>query len=330
MMITLRYPYLILLLPLPLLIRYLIKSNSVEKGLAVPFLDHYAPYAKVLEPKLKLTWRTGLYYGSWICLVFALMRPVYFGAFMPQIQKGRNILFALDISNSMQNADQIFEHQRIQRIDLVKKVAKQFIQQRQGDRVGLILFGSRAFLQAPLSFDLQTVNALLEEASVGIAGSYTAMGDAIALATKRFKDLPNDQRILILLTDGAANAGQLTPIQAAQLARDHHVKIYCIGLSSTSLPVSAFFSGSFFNGVNDLDLPTLKKIATLTGGQFFEANDNRGLKEIYDKINQLEPIQKNIQMYRIKTEYYHVPLLIAWLFSAILYTVYCLEPVFKN
>ena len=211
----------------------------------------------------------------------------------------------------------------VDRLTVVKAVVAEFIAQRQGDRVGLILFGTNAYLQAPLTFDLTSVNRLLQEAPVGIAGGKTAIGDAIGLAVKRLRQRPESQRVLILLTDGANNVGEVTPTKAAELAAESNVRIYSIGVGATEMQMPGIF-GSFgarvVNPSADLDEPTLRSIADITGGAYYRAQNTDELAGVYDTINELEEIEQDPQVYRPVASLAHWPLLTALLaFCALLW-----------
>jgi Ca-activated chloride channel homolog len=201
---------------------------------------------------------------------------------------------------------------------VVQNVVGDFLARRKGDRVGLILFGTNAYLQAPLTFDLTTVNQLLLEAPVGIAGGRTAIGDAIGLGVKRLQNRPAAHRVLILLTDGANNSGEVSPSKAAELASVADVRIYAIGLGADAMRVPSVF-GMFSSGIvnpsADMDEETLQAMADLTGGRFFRARNTEELAEIYAIIDALEPIEQDPETYRPIVALYHWPLGFAWLLA---------------
>ena len=201
------------------------------------------------------------------------------------------------------------------RLDVVRKVAGDFILRRQGDQVGLILFGTRPYLQAPLTADLRTVNQFLQEASIGVAGTDTAIGDAIGLALKRMKasgEKNAGETVLILLTDGRNTAGVMPPLQAAQMAAGEHLKVYTIGVGGD--PNRGLFGG-LFGGRSDLDETTLQSIATTTGGAYFRATDASALEQVYAQIDALEPSSGTDRWFRPSTEWYFWPLGAALLLS---------------
>jgi Ca-activated chloride channel family protein len=222
----------------------------------------------------------------------------------------------------MQVEDMMVGQHTVSRIDAVKQVVGEFIERRRGDRLGLILFGSNAYVQAPLTFDRNTVQRFLREAQLGFAGRETAIGDAIGLAVKRLRDRPAESRVLILLTDGANNAGEVEPLDAARLAADNDVKIHAVGIGSDKMVVPGLFGSSFgsrvVNPSRDLDEPTLRKIAEITGGNYFRARDPAELVNIYQLLDALEPVEQEAQSYRPKKSLFHLPLALAFCLSVLL------------
>jgi len=174
--------------------------------------------------------------------------------------------------------------------------------------VGLILFGTQAYLQTPLTFDRKTVITLLNESAIGLAGDNTAIGDAIGLAVKRLKNQPANSRVLILLTDGANTAGEVSPIKAAELAAENQLKIYTIGIGADEMQVRSFFGSRTVNPSRDLDEKTLTAIADTTGGRYFRARNTEELDKIYQLLDELEPVEKDKQYYRPRSELYPWPL----------------------
>jgi Ca-activated chloride channel family protein len=222
----------------------------------------------------------------------------------------------------MQVEDMVVGQHTVSRIDAVKQVVGEFIERRRGDRLGLILFGSNAYVQAPLTFDRNTVQRFLREAQLGFAGRETAIGDAIGLAVKRLRERPADSRVLILLTDGANNAGEVEPLDAARLAADNGVKIHTIGIGSDKLVMPGLFGSSFgskvVNPSRDLDEDTLREIADRTGGNYFRARDPAELINIYQLLDALEPVEQEAQSYRPQRSLFHLPLAAAFALSLLL------------
>ncbi len=189
--------------------------------------------------------------------------------------------------------------------------------QRKGDKLGLILFGSQAYMQSPLSFDTHTLNILMQEAQVGFAGKQTAIGDAIGFAIKRLRKRPDNDRVLILLTDGADTASTLPPLQAAEIAANEKIKIYTIGIGATEMRVSRLFGSRKINPSADLDEKTLLSIAQQTGGEYYRAHNPQELQAAYQAIAALEPIEQEKEMLRPQRSLTHWPLLFAVFFLCV-------------
>jgi Ca-activated chloride channel family protein len=215
-------------------------------------------------------------------------------------------MLAVDLSGSMEERDFDLHGRRVDRLTATKAVAGDFIDRRVGDRIGLILFGERAYLQAPLTFDRQTVRLLLDEALINIAGPKTAIGDAIGLGVKRLRNKTGD-RVMILLSDGENTAGEVDPLKAAELAADEGLKIYTIGIGAESVS-SRFFGMNIRRSGKGLDEKTLKQIASKTGGRYFRAKNTSELTEIYHLIDEMEPVESENRIYRPIDPLYHWPL----------------------
>ncbi len=310
-------PWIFLSLPLPLLVWFLSPAvkTAQDQALYLPFFQQ----VKFLFHKtrsLQHQWRPFILAGFiWVLLVFAAAGPTWLGDPIALPQEARSLMLAVDISGSMQIPDMSLGGQNISRLEAVQALGQHFIQQRQGDRLGLILFGSKAYLQTPLTFDHNTVDAMLQDSSVGLAGELTALGDALGLAVKHLKDLPAQNRVLILLTDGASNSGHLSPTDAAELAAQYKIKIYTIGFGASSLTVPGFLGPRTINPSADLDESSLKAIADKTGGEYFRAKDTGSLNAIYQQLNQLEPVEQNKIQYRPQTALYPWPLGTAFLIA---------------
>jgi len=200
---------------------------------------------------------------------------------------------------------------RVDRLTATKAVASDFIERREGDRIGLILFGERAYLQVPLTLDRKTVNILLMEAFIGLAGEKTAIGDAITLAVRRVHEAEKDvgDQVLVLLTDGANTAGEVQPLKAAELAQQVGLRIYTIGIGAEQLEVASLIGGRRrINPSADLDEDTLTEIARLTGGRYFRATDTASLQGIYKLVDELEPVEEPESGFRPVKSYYFYPL----------------------
>ena len=283
------WPWIWLALPLPWLIRRFTPAvNSVEQAaLKVPFLDDFNVARSQQVTQSNRPWALWLAVAAWCLLVFASTRPQWLGDPIEQGVSGRDLMLAVDLSGSMEERDFIVNDQAVDRLTATKVVANEFIERRVGDRLGLILFGTNAYLQVPLTFDRKTVQILLAEAFLTLAGESTAIGDAIGLAVKRLQTQSTDSRVLILLTDGANTAGKVSPIKAAEIAAQNQLKIYTIGIGADEMVVRSFFGSRKVNPSRDLDEKTLKAIAEKTGGQYFRARNTDELQKIYHLYSRL-------------------------------------------
>ena len=304
-MLDFAWPWIFLLLPLPWLLRRLLPpADSGEAALRVSFLDELEEIAGTrARPRLP-GWRRQLpFVLLWLLLVLAAARPQWQGEPLPLPTSGRDLLLAVDVSGSMDYRDMQWQDEPVSRLALVQHLFGDFIAGRTGDRLGLILFGSQAYLQAPLTFDRASVRRWLEEAEVGIAGKNTAIGDAIGLAVKRLRQRPADSRVLILVTDGANTGGEVAPLTAAHLAASEGVTLYTIGIGSDTEQAAA--TGLF--GLNpglDLDEPLLRELAALTGGEYFRARSQEELRAVARSLDRLQPVvQAPTTVYRIEPLY---------------------------
>ena len=307
--IAFAWPWLFFVLPMPWLVRRVLPASAPaqDAALRVPFLEDFAPQeSRRSRPTNR--WPLWVAATAWCLLVIAAARPQWLGEPIEQAVSGRDLMLAIDLSGSMQEQDFFIHGRKVDRLTAAQWVAGQFIEQRAGDRIGLILFGDQAYLQTPLTFDRKTVTSLLNEAAIGLAGNNTAIGDAIGLAVKRLRKNPSDQRVLILMTDGANTAGVVSPIKAAELAASEGLKIYTIGIGADEMIISNFFGTRRVNPSADLDEATLKRIAELTEGRYFRARDTQELSTIYALLDQLEPVEKEKQYFRPKQPLFMWPL----------------------
>ncbi|KAF1027389.1 MAG: hypothetical protein GAK37_02448 [Pseudomonas sp.] len=310
------WPWIFALLPLPWIMRVLLPAaDSGEPALKVSFLTDLEGLTR-RRARISLPgWRQQApFVVLWLLLLTAAARPQWLGEPLPIAASGRDLLVAVDLSGSMDYPDMQWQDEDISRLSLVKHLLGDFLESREGDRVGLILFGSQAYLQAPLTFDRHTVRTWLDEARIGIAGKNTAIGDAIGLGIKRLRQRPAQSRVLILVTDGANNAGEIDPLTAARLAADEHVKIYTIGIGAD--PEDSGSLGML--GINpslDLDEPALKAIADATGGRYFRARDGNELQAIKQTLDQLEPVAQQPTQARPAMALYSGPLALALVLS---------------
>ena len=276
-MFELAMPWALIVLPLPWLIWFLLPRapTQLPAALNVPFFN--AMFGIVESEKRHIGKQTTLtlLFLVWSLLLFALAGPRWVGEPRPLSRDGYNIMLALDISGSMEMSDMLLQGRPATRLAVVKRAAEQFVEDRAGDRIGLILFGTRAYLQTPLTYDRHSVLQRLDDATVGLAGETTSIGDALGLAVKRLQNVPEKGRMIILLTDGVNNSG-----------------------------------GMFLNMnvTADLDEGTLKAVAEMTGGRYFRATDIQSLQSIYRSINQMETVSNKQAMVRPQHDYYPWPL----------------------
>jgi len=313
-MFELAFPWALLLIVLPLLMWMLLPRTTYHLPVAlnVPF---YNALCSILEKEKRIladSSRIRLLFIIWTLLIIALAGPRWVGAPVPLVHDGRNIMLVLDLSGSMEINDMLLNNQPVTRLAVVKRAAKRFVEGRAGDKIGLILFGSQAYLQTPLTFDRQNILMRIDDATAGLAGKTTSIGDALGLAVKRLQDVPKKSRVIILLTDGVNNSGVLVPLKAAELAKDDQIKVYTIGLGSEIDPqaLNALFA---LNSGADLDEKTLKEVANMTGGRYFRATDTESLHAVYDAINDLEAVSQEQAHVRPQKEYYTWPLTLALL-----------------
>lgn len=312
--------WMLAILPLPLFFRWLlpVAPPRHEAALQVPFYDQLSQASLSAGGLSKDSWL--LMTGSimWCLLVLAAMRPQWLGEPIDVPLSGRDIMLGLDISGSMRERDFQLNGRSVERLDAAKSVAAEFIAKREGDRIGLILFGDNAQVQTPLTYDLITVQHFLKESIVGLIGSSTAIGDAIGLAVKRLRQRPAESRVFILLTDGANTAGAVTPVDAARVAAENNIRIHTIGVGAEQVTVNGIFGAQVINPSKSLDEESLKAIAARTGGQYFRARNTKEMIEIYALIDELEPSETEGEQLRPLQELFVWPLGLALLLSAIM------------
>jgi len=304
-----------LLLPLPWLLPRLLPPASPSDGgtLFAPFTLALAGTATESQRELggdRL--RRSLALLCWLLLLSAAARPQWLGEPLELPETGRNLLLAVDVSGSMETED--LGAETTTRLDVVKRVVGEFLERREGDRIGLILFGSQAYLQSPLSLDRYTVKTLLDEAVIGIAGRETAIGDAIGLALRRLRGAEGEA-VLILLTDGANTTGNVSPRKAAQLAAQEGLRIHTVGIGGKARAVRGLFGMRLVNPAADLDEESLQFIAETTGGHYFRASDREELERIYQQLDELEPVTRGSRTVRPVAELYPWPLAAGFVLS---------------
>lgn len=294
------WPLVFLLLPLPFIWRRFSKGSSLntsveEDALKVPFFERLKELSPATHSSSSSTISPLFWTLTWLFFIIAAARPVWIGKPIILNEEARNILLTLDVSGSMDEQDFDIAGHPITRLEIVKHLAKDFIQKRQNDNLGLVIFGSEAYTYAPLSPDTKTLTSLLDEIGIGIAGTQTAMGDALAMAVQSVVSIPTNSRIVILMSDGFSNAGVISVTEALDIAKKMNVKVYTIGIGSNKQMVQDFFGFVQMNASLDLDEETLQKIAQETGGQYFRAKSTTDLKKIYDIIDKLETTEATEQ-----------------------------------
>ncbi len=303
-MLTFAHPWLFLLVPLPWLIRRLVPAHHKrELAVRVPFLRRLSrltglqPGSSTVVAKRALSQWLVLSL-AWLLVVVAIARPQWLEEPIIKELPMRDLLVAVDLSGSMETRDFTdLDGNTVDRLTAIKQVLDAFFARREGDRIGLILFGSAAFVQVPFTDDLKVVRELLDEAQIRMLGPRTMLGDAMGLAIDLFKRSKVDERVLIILTDGNDTGSLVPPERAAEIARDNGVVVYTIAIGD---PTAV--------GEQALDEKTLENIASITGGGYFHANNRKELEAIYQYLDEINPRQVKIQSYRPLTDLYDWPL----------------------
>ena len=306
------WPFSIFALLLPFFIRYIMRpipQKNGEQALCVPFFKAFQNKSKTfIYSRSNLA--VFLFVTGFVCLVIAAMRPVTYKQAINLPVTGRQLMLVLDVSGSMEQRDFIWNNRQTTRLNAVQNIAYDFIENRTGDAVGLTIFGQEAYLYAPLTLDTKTVAQMLKEIGVGIAGERTAIGDALLVALKQMKDIPSDKKVIILLSDGFANAG-IHPEEAIEIAKQRNVKIHTIGMGSDKQLINDFFFPHEINPSADLDEALLKKIAQETNGTYFRVKTSEDLKKVYDALDKIEPTEINGPVIRPQEELFWVPLFLS-------------------
>ena len=318
-MFTFKFLWVLLLLPVPLIIH----SRPTQKSFSEA-LPWHTISKKHIQATTSGTHKRRWLWAIWITLLIACARPQWIGDPIELPLEGRDIMLAVDLSGSMASEDMKIEQNTVNRLTMIKYLMQDFINRRIGDRLGLILFGSHAYLQAPLTLDRKTINQYLMESEIQMAGEHTAIGEAIALGVKRFHDKKQSNKVLILLSDGRNTQGTLDPKDALKLAKHEQVTIYPIGIGADEMEHETLF-GKFKVPTNlDLDEVTMTYIAHETNGRYFRARSSDDLKAIYHMIDQLEPISRDAKEFRPTKELFYWPLSLSLLISLL----YILLPMF--
>ncbi|NID05073.1 VWA domain-containing protein [Luteibacter jiangsuensis] len=302
------WPWMFLALPLPWVLRHVLRPLKPAQALNLPQPGLSLVQSSLARAPFAATVLLAL---AWLCLVVAAARPQHLGPPEPQRRSGRALMMAVDLSGSMSLDDMQLAGRQVTRFAAVEAIAGDFIDRRAGDELGLILFGSQAYLVTPLTYDLDAVRAQLHGAVVGLPGRETAIGDALAVAVKRLVDMPEAARVVVLLTDGVNNAGSIAPREAARAAKAAGVRVYTIGIGANAMRVPDFFGTRVVNPSADLDVGMLTDIANQTGGRFFRATDTDQLAAAYRAIDELEPVPQQGAALRPRFELFRWPLLAA-------------------
>ncbi|MGH8191666.1 MAG: VWA domain-containing protein [Rhodanobacteraceae bacterium] len=311
---TFAWPWMFLLLPLPWLAWKLLPPAAPGAALHLPQRVDLASVRHGIPGRRS---RTVVASVAWLLLVCAAARPQQPAPPQAIHHTGRALMLAVDCSGSMAIEDMRFGDRAVSRFAAVKAIATRFIAQRSGDDVGLILFGTHAYLLTPMTFDVHAVSEQMAGAAIGLAGRETAIGDAIVLAVKHLSALPTRARVLVLLTDGVNTAGTVMPLVAAKLAKAAGVRIYTIGVGSSG-PTVGVFGMQLLVPDNELDVQVLTQIAGETGGRFFRAADGDQLTDAYHTIDALEPLAEGKSLVRPDHEWYPWPLGVALLLGCLL------------
>lgn len=303
-MLEFDWPWAFFALLLPLLAWWLL-PRALDAGGTALRMPFYAEVVAIAGHASRSGARARVWLPTlaYLLLCVAAARPQWMGEIEMPPQSGRDLMLAVDVSGSMAAEDMAVAGRRVDRLQAVKVVIGDFLERRVGDRVGMILFGQAAYQITPLTFDRNSVRHQLDTSSVGLAGRETAIGDAIGLAVKRLRERPAQQRVLILLTDGVNTTGALQPLEAAELARVHQVRVYTVAFGADAQ------RGPF--GISlpsaEIDEATLQKISADTGGRFFRARNTAELAGIYAELDRLEPVDEAAEPIRPRQELFHYP-----------------------
>lgn len=318
------YPWILILILLPLLIYWWAPPFRIKSAaLQVPNLDKAASITGLKPRKAALVTKKNrlislVLFIIWLLLLTSLSSPRLVGEPDLKIKTSRNFLIIADISFSMANTDWIIEGNRVTRWEAVKSVMHEFIEKRSGDRMGLIFFGSSAYIQAPFTSDLSTVELLLEEADVGMAGQMTNIGKAVVKGIEMFDQDTIKTKVMLVLTDGVDSGTEILPLDAADLAKKDSIHIYTLGIGNPD------------NAGSDLDEETLKEISEMTDARYFRAIDTEQLSEIYDELDKLEPIEYEEESFTPVTLLYYYPLTLAVVLTLFMSLMLGIMSLFKN
>lgn len=327
-MIGFYWPWAAVLLPLPLLVRLLwprphgatdAYTHGDSSTLLHPALGRLASTFVASRSLTHAGSRLQLVMQAllWTLLVAALMRPQWLEPYTEIRTEGYDLMLAVDTSRSMEALDFTVEGRQVTRMAVVKGVIGRFIKARDGDRIGIVVFGSQAFVLSPMTLDLQALHMLLDGIVTRMAGDGTAIGDAIGLGVKKLRERPEGSRVLILVTDGENTEGSMPPVLAAQLAAHEGIRIYTIGVGSKGM-VPIVENGKLTQVRMEIDEALLTQVAEISGGAYFRATDSGALDKIYRQIDTLEKTRAESRTVMIPQPLYRWPLGLALLLLLVL------------
>ncbi|MCO4322003.1 VWA domain-containing protein [Aliidiomarina quisquiliarum] len=309
------FVWVLMLLPLPLLLLLSNRKQQARLTIRFPGVAARLPTAALSHQS---SWRSFVHRYLvpmliWLCVVLAAAQPRWVGEPIAQQKEAREILIALDLSGSMRQEDMVMNGQRVTRLYAAHHILGDFIRRRQGDRIGLIIYADTAHLYVPMTADLDTVARLAEEAEIGLVGQSTALGDAIGLSIKYFLDRSSNQRVILMLTDGMVNSGNLSAEQALLLAKNNDVRIHTIGIGSDEMIVPGLFGDRRVNPSQELNEDFLTEVAAVTGGEYFRARNVNEMERVYQIIDELEPLASGEHYFRPQKSLVYWPLAAAML-----------------
>lgn len=314
------YLYLLFLL-LPVLAWYIFKQYQADASLQISDLQKLVKSSEKISTKILFHTPFVLRFLAMTLLIIVVARPTLSNSVRNETTEGIDIVLAMDISGTM-----LAEDLRPNRLEAAKRVAIEFIVGRPNDNIGLVVFAGESFTQCPLTIDHAVLVNLFSGIRYGIIEDGTAIGMGLANAVSRIKDSNAKSKVVILLTDGSNNAGDIAPVTAAEIAKTFGVRVYTIGVGTRGMaryPVQTPVGIRYQDMPVDIDEDMLRQIATMTGGQYFRATDNENLKAIYTEIDQMEKTKIAVKEYKKKKEIY-LP------FAIIAFLLLVVEMILKN
>lgn len=333
-MFEFKYPFLIFAIFIPILLKFFSLKIAKKPAISGQINNIYFPNidninkAKQLKNKYYISWQKILFYLIWIAMIIALMQPQIIDNKIQINNKGRNMMLVTDLSASMNALDFSTQKEYITRLDVLKETTQTFLQKRKGDKIGLIIFADEAHLYTPLTFDIESLNKMLQKSAIGLAGQATAIGDAISLAIKNIKDLKGE-KVIILLTDGENSAGEIDPMIAAKIAADYNIKIHVIAIGKNGIAPILTNNGHIARAQVKIDEKLLKNIAQITDGQYFHILQKNMFNKIYEEINKIEKIENEIKEFKSNKPLFQIPLAFA-LFNLIILTYIIVFPNYRK